>query len=175
MFIVYFVIDSVWKLLDTTSYSHFFSSTWRMLNILLVVTLFVEVYSDAPDDLETRILDRIWYVVGSCDIPLLFLLFSLITVFIRKWNCKFLPLLWQFFVVRTIINKCVHIRTYCITSCFDQFCRNFINTRRFISLQLFSSIVNVKRNWVEIRLSHMHAFSSWQSNSTVCSKYCGNL
>jgi len=55
-----------------------------MLNILLVVTLFVEVYSDAPDDLETRILDRIWYVVGSCDIPLLFLLFSLITVFIRK-------------------------------------------------------------------------------------------
>jgi hypothetical protein len=63
---------------------------------------------------------------NDSNIPLLITAVSFITLYVNRYNDKFLPLLWQFFFTPSRINKFVDLTAECFTSCMNQFCWNLI-------------------------------------------------
>jgi hypothetical protein len=57
--------------------------------------------------------------------------------FYKQYSNRFLPLMWQFFLVTSRTNKFVDLGTSCINCCLDYFWMNLINTRWLASFQLF--------------------------------------
>jgi len=70
-----------------------------------------------------------------------------ITVLVDRYNNQLLPLLRQFLLILSRINKFMDLRTNCSTPRFHQFWWNLISTWWFVSFQLFNSHLKLKGIW----------------------------
>jgi len=109
-------------------YSHSFSSIWQMENIWSVVDLLHQnpqwwsaiissAYGVNPD---SRMVDKILYVVGKCPHKYCNLFYSLL---IDRYNDRLLPFLRQFLLIPNRNNKFMDLRANCFTPLmeFDQY------------------------------------------------------
>jgi hypothetical protein len=142
-------------------YSHFFSSIWQMQNIWSVVDFLCQnphqwspiISSAYGVNLESRMLDKILYVLDNIDMPPL-LLQSVLSPY------RIFPFLRQFLLIPNRNNKFMDLIANCSAPCFNQFCWVLINTRWSVAFEL--SVV----------ISSSEAVGSGTCGSAVCISVC---
>jgi hypothetical protein len=138
----YPVLKSINSWCNASVYSLFFSSIWQIQNIWWVADLLYQIHisplisSAYGVNFDSRMLDKILYVVDKCDLPLK-LLVCFIALLVGKDNDR-LPLLRQFLHIPNGMNKLMDLRANCSNPYFNQFCWDFINTWWLESFWLFN-------------------------------------